>query len=166
MFIDPKRITPKFRAARDALAALDADQQDAVIAQTLARRWEPWADNRYGRKNLTAAKWWGWLRRKTGSDLDRCLAKHGYVDHAEIRQAADGSRYFISHPYGLDQSDLETLLRLCEANNLRCSIGASSWYFPGHTVVVVVQTQEQFSAKLQERPRRVADDYLMSTPPV
>jgi hypothetical protein len=140
--------TPEYRAAVAALMALDDDLRDAACAEVLARSWRLRADWRYDSKR-DELRWWGWLRGKPRPEIDRHAAKHRWRDHVECRQSADGARYFISHPYGVGHDDLRTLMQFCTANKLRCSIGAGSWYYPGSTVVIIVQPQEQSTAGLR-----------------
>ena len=95
------------------------------------------AADRYGKK--VRASWWGWLLRKRQPDW----SSHGVPgdDHVEYWER-DGSRFRISHPYGLGWHDLRELVRFCEANGLRVSIDARSWYYHGATLLVVMQKDE------------------------
>jgi hypothetical protein len=114
------------------------------------------ATDRYGPVQHVSDSWWGWLRRKRrdpqGVDL------RGWIDHPECRKTADGRRYFISQPYVLTAEDIRALADLCEAEQLKCEIHGGSWHFPGWTVAIVLQTEEQHRLEHQSRvPESVAD---------
>jgi hypothetical protein len=121
-----------------AFAALTPDLQEYAAAEVLSETWARQAESRYGRS--MRAFWRCWLRRGRLADM---MPNSPWRDHLECRKASDGCRWIVSHPHGISFEALQDLVRFCERNRLRCTIEAGSWYRPGATVAIVLETQEQ-----------------------
>lgn len=137
-FLDDKWRTPQQRAAAAALAELDDD----LIGRTHAERMAPLSEKRatatWG-KRTKGSKWWGWVLGKRADYGSYGLPGDDHVEHRE----KDGRRVHISQPYQVNWAELQRLVEHCRVHGLRADIHADSWYFPGYTVVVVVQKADQ-----------------------
>jgi len=108
---------------------------DSVYAEAVAPRWAVWAKGQYGA--IRKASWWQWLfhRPMRNYELEYTLPGDDHVEYREL----DGRRYRISQPYQILWGDLCDMVRFCKENGLKVHIHGRSWYYPGSTIVVVME---------------------------
>jgi hypothetical protein len=146
VFIERKNRTPAYEAAIAALAVLSPDLRAAAVAEAQQADLAAIADRRYGRQRK-AAEWIGWLRHQRTTGIDAYSFRHDWRDHLECRQTDEGRRYLVSHPYPQGLKNLRALVEVCDQERLHCEIRAASWYYPGATLCIAVETAEQHEAR-------------------
>lgn len=143
-FIDDRIKDPDYDAAVAALRKVRHEHQSRAAAEVLRGRYLLAADEKFGQRVARGEIWWG---RLVGFTRARALCA-GYEtvlpgeDHPELRKK-DGVLRFFFHPYGLTAQTLTALGVHCQRFGLDFSIDAWSWYFPGWTVLVVIEKKPQ-----------------------
>jgi hypothetical protein len=67
------------------------------------------------------------------------LEQRPWLDHVAIWNQDGRPALFTSQPYGLSWEALCDLVDYCRQHGLRANVDASSWHFPGSTLLITVK---------------------------
>lgn len=68
---------------------------------------------------------------------------HGWLDHFGTVDHPRLGKVFVSEPYGLTDDGALSLAAYCKVLGLEWYVDANSWWYPGHTVRIVIYEHEK-----------------------
>lgn len=116
------------------------DSPSRVYAQALSSRIESaWAKSHKVKKSSGALCVQRLLGKRCGMPYGKaCACRPPGADHPTLWQK-DGKPFcYVFHPYGLEIDQVEALSQFCRSHDLEYLIDAGSFYFPNHTIMVIV----------------------------